>query len=92
MLLKIKYKTWIQLFKECLNCKNSVEAKLWLEKEALRLKKKHPGYKISGVKYLIKMNLSALLKYYDSSTEKKLVQLLGISRRMFGGVTNDRDN
>lgn len=79
-------KTWVTLLKECLNCKNPVEAKIWLEREALCLKRVHKGYKLSGTKYLIKMNLSALLRHYDSDTERKLARLIGVSRNMFGGV------
>ena len=81
MLFQKKRKTWVVLFRELMLIKTCGGAKCFLEKEALNLKKRNKGLSLAGAKFLIRENLTALLRFYGEEEEKKLKRLLGLSFR-----------
>lgn len=93
MSLKIKNpksqrKTWVTILSEAWKCKSVEEARTWLEKEALLLKRRNPGYTLSGAKFIIKMNLGAIAPKYGEYTVKRIKKLFGVSSPLFGKERN----
>lgn len=93
MLLKIKKpkpqrKTWVEMLYSAWKCKSVEEARTWLEKEALLLRRRNPGYTLSGAKFIIKMNLGAIAPKYGDYTVRRIKKLFGVASPLFGKERN----